>query len=65
MKNTISKGFHRTGILFATPIFIFGLLFLSADTPEMGMLISLICALFVYGALRLVGWTINGFIKGY
>ena len=66
MKNTISKGFHRLGILLAITAFIFGLLFLSTDTRGVSLheaLISLICALLVYGALRGVGWAINGFIK--
>lgn len=66
MKNTISKGFHRVGILLAILVFIFGLLFSSTDTQGFSLfdiLVSLICVLLAYSVSRLVGWVINGFMK--
>ncbi|EJM1769172.1 hypothetical protein [Escherichia albertii] len=64
MKNTISKGFHRIGILLAILVFIFGLL--STETRGFSLfdiLVSLICALLVYSVTRLAGWAIKGFMK--
>lgn len=64
MKNTISKGFHRVGILLAILVFIFGLL--STETRGFSLfdiLVSLICALLIYSITRLVGWAIKGFMK--
>lgn len=64
MKNTISKGFHRVGILLAVLMFIFDLL--STGTRGFSLsdlLISLICALLVYSICRLVGWAVKGFMK--
>ncbi|EFO1376986.1 Uncharacterised protein [Escherichia coli] len=66
MQNTISNGFHRLGILLATLVFIFGLLFSPTDTQGFSLLdilTSLTCALLIYAVLRFVGWVVNGFIK--
>lgn len=66
MKNMISKGFHRAGILLAILVFIFSLLFSTTDTQGFSLfdiLVSLIIALFVYSITRLVGWVIKGFMK--
>ena len=66
MKNMISKGFHRVGILLAILVFIFSLLFSTTDTQGFSLfdiIVSLIIALFVYSITRLVGWVIKGFMK--
>ncbi|EFJ8418532.1 hypothetical protein AAAD23_000677 [Escherichia coli] len=68
MKNTISKGFHRTGVLLAILVLMlsFGFFLLTgagAGISLFAVLVSLVCALLTYGILRLVGWAVNGFIK--
>ncbi|VVT52693.1 hypothetical protein UYSO10_4224 [Kosakonia radicincitans] len=67
MKERISKGFHRAGIALAVVLLV--LMFLVLSSEYQGISIFHILVIFIisaasYVAMRLIGWVINGFVKG-
>ena len=67
MSGSISKGFHRTGIVVALLIFAFCTIALALQSNGVSVwhwIVMLIASLFIYVVIRLIGWIVNGFIGG-
>ncbi|WBT59316.1 hypothetical protein [Kosakonia oryzendophytica] len=67
MKERISKGFHRVGIALAVVLLVLMFLALSSQYERMSIfhiLVIFIISAASYVAMRVIGWVINGFVKG-
>lgn len=61
-----SEFFHRMGIVFSVFFFIAFLMVISDDSDDFlpGLMIAALGTLCIYGFSRIIGWMINGLVKG-